>query len=182
VTDPVTDQASPTGDRLRYRERLRTPWWWYLVSFAVAILLSAEFAAAVPGWVAWTPFALLIPTCILVVWRLSSGTVRVTDHTLDVGERALELAEVEQAIALSPTELRRLIGRHSDPLAYDFVRSWVGPGIQFVLRELPRIEVEGVDYSDPDVALPPRREPYWLISTRHPDRVLAAVHEAMSAR
>jgi hypothetical protein len=47
-------------------------------------------------------------------------------------------------------------------LAHNFVRSWIGPGLQLVLTDQPEV----------DDRIP---EPYWLISTRHPDRVIAAL-------
>ncbi|MDQ1721767.1 MAG: hypothetical protein QOI26_1501, partial [Pseudonocardiales bacterium] len=76
------------------------------------------------------------------------------------------------------TELRRLVGRHSDPLAFTYIRSWIGPGVQLVLRRRDRAassEVAG--QADPD-ALPAERypEPYWVVSSRHPDRLLAALN------
>ncbi|MEO7260592.1 MAG: DUF3093 domain-containing protein [Jatrophihabitantaceae bacterium] len=168
--DPSTRQARPAGTQSGYFERLRTPWWWYLGAVGVSMLLGMEFAVAVPGWIAWAPFAVLLPATLLVVWRLSSGSVAVDGATLRAGERSLQLAEVEQVIDLSATELRRLVGRHSDPLAFTYVRSWIGPGVQLVLR--PPADPQ------PTEGYP---EPYWVVSTRHPDRLLAAVQAASPA-
>ena len=166
--DPSTHQSRPTGQHADYFERLRTPWWWYLVAVGVSALLALEFAVAISGWVAWAPFAILLPAGVLIVRRLSSGSLAVDGATLRAGERSLALAEVEQAIDLSPTELRRLVGRHSDPLAHTYIRSWIGPGVQLVLR--PPADPQ------PDERYP---EPYWVVSTRHPDRLLAAVAAAV---
>jgi hypothetical protein len=163
VIRPSTSQAQPGG----YFERLRTPWWWYLAAVGVSVLLGLEFAVAISGWIAWVPFAIVLPLSLLTVWRLSSGSLTVNDGTLHAGERAVALARVEQAIDLSATELRRLVGRHSDPLAYTYIRSWVGPGVQLVLRPPAGEPAED--------RLP---EPYWVVSTRHPDRLLAAVQAA----
>ena len=46
----------------------------------------------------------------------------------------MPVADIEQAIEVEATDLRRLVGRHSDPLAFTYIRSWVGPGVQLVLR------------------------------------------------
>jgi hypothetical protein len=140
----------------------------------VSVLLGLEFAVAISGWIAWVPLALLLPAGLLVVWRLSSGSVSVDDATVRAGERSVAVTEVEQAIDLDPVELRRLVGRHGDPLAFTYIRSWVGPGVQLVLRPPPR---PGPD-EPPDERV---REPYWVLSTRHPDRVLAAIRAARSA-
>jgi hypothetical protein len=165
--DPSTHQARPATQQAGYHERLRTPRWWYLPAIFVAALLGLEFALVIPGHAAWAPFAILLPVCLLVVRRLSSGSIAVTGATLRAGERTLALAEVERAIDLSPAELRRLVGRHSDPLAFTYIRSWIGPGVQLVLRA-------------PDGGQPADRfpEPYWVVSTRHPDRLLAAISAA----
>ncbi|MEO6501249.1 MAG: DUF3093 domain-containing protein [Jatrophihabitantaceae bacterium] len=172
MTDPSTHQSRPATQQAGYFERLRTPWWWYLGAVGVSVLLGLEFAVAISGWIAWVPFAILLPASLLVVRRLSSGSVAVDGATLRAGERSLALAETEQVIDLSPTELRRLVGRHSDPLAYTYIRSWIGPGVQLVLRQ-PGHPQSG----DPQSAerFP---EPYWVVSTRHPARLLAAIRAA----
>jgi Protein of unknown function (DUF3093) len=158
-----------------YFEQLRTPWWWYLASVGVSVLLGLEFAVAISGWIAWVPFAIVLPAGLLVVWRLSSGSVAVDGDTVRAGERSVAIAEIDQAIGLSPTELRRLVGRHSNPLAFTYIRSWVGPGVQLVLRpptgKQPADEPQA-DEPQADERIP---EPYWVLSTRHPDRLLAAL-------
>jgi hypothetical protein len=154
-----------------YSERLRTPWWWYLAAVVVAVLLGAEFAIVVSGWIAALPFVVLVPLCLLVVWRLSSPRVAVAADTLTAGERSVPLELIEAAIGLTAGELRRLVGRHADPTCYSFIRSWIGPGVQLVLRPAdPRPDGP----TDPELPT----EPYWVVSTRHPDRLLAALAAA----
>ncbi len=221
MIQPSTRQARPAARPVDYFERLRTPWWWYPVALAVAVLLGLEFALAISGWIAWVPFVLLVPCCLLVVWRLSSASITLAAGTLEAGDRSLAASAVEQAIDLSPTELRRLVGRHSDPLAFTFIRSWVGPGVQLVLHPPTGADAnpsdtypadtepvgteaagsspadtypEGTDPADtyPEgtdpadtypadeaVAVSTRYPvPYWVLSTRHPDRLLAALRSA----
>jgi hypothetical protein len=166
VTEQPPD-ASPgapsTPGSTRYSERLFTPWWWYGAAFVVSALLGAEFGVSVSGWLAWIPFIVVLVICMLAVYRFSSGRIVVDDQSVRAGDRSIPLPEIEAAIGLSPGELRRLVGRHGDPLAFTFIRSWVGPGVQLVL--LPRRA--GADPA-----------PYWVVSTRHPDRLLAALTAA----
>jgi hypothetical protein len=169
---------------------LRTPWWWYLAAVAVSLLLGLEFAVAISGWIAWVPFAIVLPASLLMVWRLSSGSVSVDRAIVRAGDRAVPVADVEQAIDLSATELRRLVGRHSDPLAFTYIRSWVGPGVQLVLRPTAdsrrtnrrptsRRVTDALPEAEQDDASAERiPEPYWVVSTRHPDRLLAAIAAA----
>jgi hypothetical protein len=139
-----------------YSERLRAPWWWYLAGMAAAFLLGAEFAAVIYGWAAWVPLLILLPASIAMVLRLSSGRLAVTESRLVVTGAQLSLEQIDQAIALTSSELRRLVGRQGDPAAFTFVRGWIGPGLQLVLKESRPI-------------------PYWVVSSRHPDRVLNAL-------
>ena len=183
ATGPSTSGASsarrvPPSAAIRYQEQLRTPWWWYLAGVVIALLLGGEFATAIPTWIAWIPFALVLAVAVLAVWRFSSGRVTVTEDELLAGDRAVPLAAIERAIALSPTELRRLVGRHSDPSAFTFVRSWVGPGVQLVLAPPPPGRAPERADQFTDGAPAPTATPYWAVSTRHPDRLLDALAAA----
>jgi len=162
VTEPAPRQV--TGGE--YRERLRTPWWWYPIGIVVGILLGAEFDFVMPQALVGVPVLLAVLVAIGVVWRISSGTVRVASGRVIVGERSLPVTEVDRSYRLSYAELRRLVGRHGDPLAFTFIRPWVGPGVQLVLTDTEPAES--------------RREPYWVLSSRHPDQLLAAVEAARS--
>lgn len=155
----VSEQPHHMPDESRYSERLFTPWWWYVAAIAIAVLLGAEFALAFTGAWAWIPTGVLVLICVAAVWRMSSGRVTVTSQQLLAGDRTLPLDRIDIAIKLSAAELRRLVGRHGDPAAFGFIRSWIGPGVQVVLR----------DQSD--------TTPYWVFSTRHPDRLLAVLAE-----
>ncbi|MGV9482476.1 DUF3093 family protein, partial [Gordonia aichiensis] len=64
---------------------------------------------------------------------------------------------VARAAAVAPTAKSAALGRQLDPAAYVQHRAWIGPMALLVL-------------DDPDDPTP-----YWLISTRRPDRVLAAL-------
>jgi hypothetical protein len=186
-------QPRPARPAAGYFERLRTPWWWYLASVGVSVLLGLEFAVAISGWIAWVPFAIVLPAGLLVVWRLSSGSISVDGGVVRAGGRSVPVTEVEQAIDLNATELRRLVGRHSDPLAFTYIRSWVGPGVQLVLRPPADRRQAGTRLAGPGSGEPAEPEqqdpqpaeylpePYWVLSSRHPDRLVAAVQAARAA-
>lgn len=156
---PGTDGAALDGATApvpaRYRETLRTPWWWYLVSIGVACLLAAEFHISGLGLTDWIPFGTLVPLSILLVWWLGRGRLEIAAGELRVRGAHLPLQYVSGVVALDARTLRRVVGREGDPAAFVSIRPWIGPGVQLWID----------DDDDPT--------PYWVISTRHPDRVVA---------
>jgi len=158
VTEPAPRQAADAG----YLERLRTPWWWYPLAILAAVLLGAEFDVVMPQFLVGVPVLVAIVIPVGLVWRLSRGAVRVADGRVTAGGRSIAVAEIDQLYPLRAEELRQLVGRHGDPSAYTFVRPWAPAGVQLVLTPRPAGE----------------REPYWVLSSRHPDRLAAAIQAA----
>ena len=140
-----------------YDERLRTPWWWYVVAALVAATLAAEFYLADHGIKIWLPYLVLIPIAVAIVWSMGRQRVTVQGGEIRVREAHLPLSVVESVIALDPRTLRRLVGREGDPQAFVAIRPWIGPGVQILL-------------DDPDDPAP-----YWVVSTRHPRQLIAAM-------
>lgn len=140
-----------------YRESLRTPWWWYLVALGVAVLFAAEFHVAGLRLTVWIPFGILLPLSVFIVWWLGHSRLEIRDGELHVRGAHLPLRYVSGAIALDAQTLRRVVGREGDPAAYVSIRPWMGPGVQLWLD----------DPEDP--------APYWIVSSRHPQRVVAAI-------
>lgn len=178
MSEPVPRRGSDAGGSAEYRERLRTPWWWYPIGIVVGILLGAEFDVVMPQALVGLPVLTAVLVAILVIWRISASTVSVAGCQVLAGSRGLPVAEIEQSYRLGPAELRRLVGRHGDPLGFTFIRPWIGPGVQLVLS---RPEVDPADAAPaPDREDGRLREPYWVLSSRHPDRLLAAIEAARS--
>lgn len=156
VSDPAQRATANPG----YRERLRPPWWWYLVGLAVASLLAAEFHIAGLRLTDWIPFGTLLPLAVLIVWSLGRAQLSIRDGELRIRDAHVPLRYISGAVALDPLTLRRVVGREGDPAAFVSIRPWIGPGVQVWLD----------DADDPT--------PYWVVSTRHPDRVLSALRTA----
>jgi hypothetical protein len=156
-TDRVSEDSVPSSPAVQYRELLRTPWWWYPISIGVACLLAAEFHISGLGLTDWIPFGTLVPLSIVLVWSLGHSRLEIADGELRVRGAHLPLQYVSGAVALDGPTLRRVVGREGDPAAFVSIRPWIDAGVQVWLD----------DEDDPT--------PYWVVSTRHPDRVLAAV-------
>jgi hypothetical protein len=134
------EHAVPSDDTgVLYRERLRTPWWWYPVGLFVAGLLAAEFHVSGLRLTDWIPFGVLLPLAVLIVWATGRGELKIADGEVLVRGAHLPLRFVSGWVALDARTLRRVVGREGDP-------------------------------QDPT--------PYWVISSRHPDRVVGALQQA----
>ncbi len=120
-----------------------------------------------PGLRAWLPYVLLLPIPIwFLVWlsRLRVEVQSVDGTTeLRVGRAHLPLSAIARAAAVPASAKSAALGRQLDPAAYVQHRPWVGHMVLIVL-------------DDPDDPTP-----YWLISTRKPARVLAALGFAASS-
>ncbi len=154
------DAGDGVASATPYRESLRTPWWWYVVGIGVAGLLAAEFHIAGLGVTDWVPYVVLLPLAAVIVWSLGRGRVEVSAGELRVRGAHLPLQYVSGSVALDERTLRRVIGREGDPAAFVSIRPWIGPGVQVWVD----------DAEDPT--------PYWVVSSRHPDRLVAALRTA----
>ena len=148
---------------MRFDERLRTPWWWYVAALFVAAILAGEFGVADKALTVWIPFGVLLPGSVVVVWSMGRARVSVVGDELWVDDAHLPVEVITGAAALDAATLRRLVGRHGDPAAYVAIRAWVGPGIQIILD----------DPEDPT--------PYWVISTRRPEELIEVLRSPAPA-
>ncbi len=164
----VSDQPNPSTTEPRdstvtaYRERLWVPWWWWPIGFGVTALLAAEIQMAMGGSYGWVPYVCLFPVPVWVLFWLSRHKVQVAPDAsgtpeLHVGPAHLPVNFVSRAAVVAPTAKSAALGRQLDPAAYVQHRPWVGPMVLLVL-------------DDPDDPTP-----YWLVSTREPEQVLAAL-------
>ena len=74
-----------------------------------------------------------------------------------VGAAHLPVSVIARSAEVPKTAKSAALGRQLDPAAYVVHRAWVGPMVLLIL-------------DDPDDPTP-----YWLVSCRHPERVLAAL-------
>ena len=146
---------------MRYRERLWVPWWWWPIAFAFAALLAAEFNMSIIEVPPWIPYAVLCLAAAGVLVWLSRFEVRVVgdgpNAELWAGPAHLPASVISRSAEVPKSAKSAAMGRQLDPAAYVLHRGWVGPMVLTVL-------------DDPDDPTP-----YWLVSSRHPDRLLAAL-------
>ena len=165
-TGPQTtlDRVSETRvapHSVRYRERLRVPWWWWPLALALAGVISFEVNLGVRSLPDWLPYATLFTVAAGALLWLGRIEIRVTagDGVVELwaGEAHLPVTVIARSADIPRSAKSAALGRQLDPAAYVVHRGWVGPMVLLVLN----------DVDDPT--------PYWLVSCRHPERVLSAL-------
>lgn len=151
-----------TAQTVRYRERLTVPLWWWLPGLGVAALIALEINQGIRTLPGWLPYAVLLPVAAVVLLGLGRTELRVVTAAdgqteLWVGNAHLPTAVISRTAEVPRSAKSAALGRQLDPAAYVVHRGWVGPMALLVL-------------DDPDDPTP-----YWLISTKHPGKVLAAL-------
>ncbi|MGW6447888.1 DUF3093 domain-containing protein [Lentzea sp. NPDC055074] len=140
-----------------FRERLYVTWWIWPLPLLAAALLAAEVHMGFPGVRSWLPYVILLPLTVALIVKMSSTKVEVADGELRAGDAHIPLELLGAVEVIAPEDRRRVMGRDLDPAAFVVHRGWVKP--------LVRVHV--TDPEDPT--------PYWVISTRHPEALAAAI-------
>ena len=143
-----------------YRERLFAP----PVYWVAGMLSMLTFGAIV-----WTGFDLAITMGVFAVLILVTAalllnwgrmTIEVSDGELRVGTDTLPLADTGQVRPLDEAQARALRGPRADPRGYVLIRPY--------LRLAVYVEV-----TRPDAGVP-----YWLLATRRPAELAAAIESS----
>ena len=150
---------------VRFSERLWVPWWWWPIAFGSAVVLATEVNMGVEALPDWLPHALLMATAAAILLWLSRSEVRVVSAGSDpgpdveiwAGQAHLPGSVITRSAVIPRTAKSAALGRQLDPAAFVLHRAWVGPMVLLVL-------------DDPDDPTP-----YWLVSCRRPDQLLAAL-------
>ncbi len=159
----VTDSPSDAPD-IRYTERLWVPWWWALPAFGAATLLGLEINQGMRQLPTWVPYPVLFAIVTGVLLWFSRIRVEVANGPdgaaeLRAGSAHLPVSVIAKSAAIPASAKSAALGRQLDPAAFVVHRAWVAPMVLVVL-------------DDPDDPTP-----YWLVSSRHPERVLAALRD-----
>ena len=146
-----------------YHERLWVPVSWWLLGLAVIVILGAELAAGF-GWpVAAAIYAVLVAGWAAMLLSWSRPRVEVAGGELVAGGARLALAGAGQVSVLDRTQTRAITGPRADPAAFSLMRPY--------LREAVYVEVTD----------PAADTPYWVVGTRRPGELAAAINSARPA-
>lgn len=145
-----------------YRERLWASPWLFL---ATALVIPAALLVFLPiNTTAGVITAIVLYAGCVLMLILGSPVVEVTAEHFFAGRARLpiELAGLATPYRLDQATLER--GQRLDARAWLLLRGWV----------TPVVKVELNDPHDPT--------PYWLVSTRHPEKIVEALETARTRK
>jgi Protein of unknown function (DUF3093) len=150
-------------DETRYVERLGVPWSWWLAAPGLGVV--AVIVLVVTSLPTVVIIAMGIVVAVFVGWLLARYGVRiaVSDDGLLVGRALLPWWACGSVVALGREQSRSAFGSGADARAYLVLRAYCDGAV--------RVDVD--DPADPT--------PYWLISSRHAERLAKACLDARAS-
>lgn len=130
------------------------------LALGIAVVLAVQIGLGTPGARTWVPLALVLPLTAAGMWWLGRIKVQVREGELWVDDAHLPVKFIGDIIPLDQDDRRLLLGPGADPLAFVIQRPWIKGTVQIVLN----------DPDDPT--------PYWVISTRSPERLTESIRAA----
>jgi len=116
------------GHRTRHDERLRVPWWWWLLGVGFSVSVWWSFALATPPWLAGSVGIATLLIVAGLLWRYGDARVAVveTDEGAVVvaGRAHIPVALTGEPVELDAEALRHRLGPGADARSYVLVRPW----------------------------------------------------------
>jgi Protein of unknown function (DUF3093) len=145
-----------------FRERLTVPIrWWVLAGLFSLSVLIAVAAYLGPTWGVGSAIATMLVAA--AIFGSASIVISVDEKEIHVGRATIEHAYIGECRALNAEETRRRTGIGADARAHLVLRPYIKTVVEITLD----------DPVDP--------VPYWLVSTRRPQRLAAALQDAASS-
>jgi Protein of unknown function (DUF3093) len=145
-----------------FRERLTVPIiWWVLAGLFSLSVLVAVGAYLGPAWALGTSIATLLVAA--AIFGSAAILISVDEQEIRVGRASIEHAYIATCRALDAEQTRRRTGVEADARAHLVLRPYIKTTVEITLD----------DPEDP--------VPYWLVSTRYPQRLAAALQDAASS-
>ena len=148
---------------MTYSERLHTPWWWWLVGLFFGGSIAVAVLAYVPLEIGIAACALALLAVVALLVAYGRTKLVVDEDGLLAGRHRVEPEYLGPATAYEGDAAREALGPGADPRAFLFTRP--------VLSSVVRVDLR--DPADP--------HPYWLVSTRHPERLADALRQEVTA-
>ena len=162
VTEEDLRPPPDRAPRPVHSETLRVPAWWWIALIVVTLVVVAQALILGGQWWLWL---LVVVVPALIAWLfISVGRVRIEVEsdgqgggTLYAGRARLPFEAIARTAVVPATATQAAMGRQLDPEAFVVHRGYIPTMVIVVLD----------DPMDPT--------PYWLISTRDPEGLAAAL-------
>jgi hypothetical protein len=145
-----------------YREQLRVPASYWVLGLLTAAILGSTLWAGFSAGVAIAVYVVSGGGCAVALLIWGSICVEVADGRLRVGKAVLPLQVAGEVTPLDEAQARAMRGPRADPAAFMLIRPYVKAAVY--------VEVCG-----------PQAPPYWLVATRHPAELAAAIERSRPA-
>ena len=146
-----------------YHERLRASGTWWLGGLVAVGLLGTGLIAGFSWQLAGVVYGLLGGgwAAAMLIWGRIS--IDISDGELRAGAATLPLAAVGEVAALDDAQARAMRGPRADPAAFLLIRPYLPQAVY----------VEVTDAA--------QGRPYWLVGTRRPAELAAAIESRRQA-
>lgn len=140
-----------------FAETLRVPLrWWAIATMFHATALLALLVAGLGIW-AFVVIAAVVAATVALLLSYGGARIEVAGETLVAGRARIPLRHLGEPHALDAEQTRDRIGPSADARAYLLIRPYVAAAVEVAVR----------DPQDPT--------PYWVISSRRPAELAAAL-------
>lgn len=143
-----------------YRERLHAPLSWWLLGAVLAVTLGWVFLVVTTWTIAGVATGLFAAAIGWGLWAYGSLTLEVRDGDLIIGAAKLEQRFQGPAEPLDEASYRHTFGPGANARAFIRTRPYVRTGALIGVAD------------DHDST------PYWLVSTRHPEALVASLAQS----
>lgn len=158
---PAQPLSSGGDSSIVYSERLWVPWWYWLLGAAAVFVCSAQIGFNRSP--IWLIVGVIVCTAVGIWVLLNMSKTNISVEVDSTGERwlhagtaVLPASVVDKSLVVPKSAQRNALGRQLDPAAFLVTHTWVPTMVLLVLN----------DPDDPT--------PYWLVSTRKPEKLLDA--------
>lgn len=141
-----------------HRERLHVPLSYWLLALAFALSLVVAIGAYLGPWWALGVAAASMAVVALLLLSYGHAQLVVDERGVQAGRALLTWPHVGAAEALDRGEAREALGVGANVAAYYLTRPYTPGAVRIQVR----------DHADP--------HPYWLVSSRHAQKVAEAIN------
>lgn len=142
-----------------FRERLRVPLRWWVLGGLMVFTFWLAMVVAIPPTAAWAISAFFTVVLATGLTFYGSASIVIHDAEFRAGRAKIGAQFIGDVLALDATATRQWSGPLADARAFLLLRPYLGCAVR-------------VDINDPQDPTP-----YWLVSTRRPAELAAALDQ-----